>query len=823
MTNFLKNLIFLLLISSGLKAQQGTLDPTFSTDGKVKFSLDGFLSTGRSVMVQPDQMILIGGSNDFSVARLKTDGTFDSTFNDDGGVNYDVYGQAYCMALQPDGKILLGGWTFSSPYGHEDVMILRLNSNGSIDSAFGNNGFTMIDYDAIDEANAIALQSDGKIVFAGYSDADTPSGIVFLVGRFNNDGTVDSTFGSNGRVATNFGDGNEFATGVCIQPDGKIIATGFSGNGSQGEIVVMARYNSNGSLDTSFGAGGKTNVEGGYRAHGCALLPDGRLLVGCAINGDLGVIRCHPDGSLDIAFGIGGYAYTNCGNNEYEEQEAMALQPDGKIVVAGYTIAPFTDDFENPAIVRFTMDGLVDSSFGTNGHVVTDFGTSEDRFYGVAVQNDGKILAAGGTGFPDWNCIVARYTSELCYTLANFNYSVNDFNVAFTDLSNNATSWYWSFGDGNTSNDQNPLHTYTEAGTYQVCLTAADSCSGVKCQTIQICDPLTTSFDYILTAPKKVKFLSDFSNADDHLWIFGDGTTGQSPVPNHTYADYGTYTACLYEFNECDADTMCQTIILCPPITSNFITAVNGFTVQFTDSSENATQWHWNFGDGTTSDLQNPIHEYPLPGNYMVCLIASDTCSSDTLCQEVTAIDNSLCYAEFMLEPDAYQTGLYYGYNLSYGDNLIYNWSWGDGTYSTGQLPSHTYSDSGYYTICLMIQDTVSGCVDTFCADYQILKPDGMMGMHEIIFVDYAVESGQVAALPMQWRIYPNPANSVFYIVCSKDKIDQVRIRDVNGMILKSLVGYNQGPLNVSDVPGNVLIVEISVDDIWHSKLFIKQ
>jgi PKD repeat protein len=229
----------------------------------------------------------------------------------------------------------------------------------------------------------------------------------------------------------------------------------------------------------------------------------------------------------------------------------------------------------------------------------------------------------------------------VCAPLASdFSYSSTFLTSSFTDLSNTAVQWQWDFGDGNTSTDQNPSHTFAVTGTYHVCLTAIDFCGNTDstCQDITVCSPVETDFSYSQSS-LTINF-SDLSfGAIQWLWTFGDGGVSADQNPSHTYADYGTYDVCLISFNPCTKDTMCKSVdVQCPPFDADFLFEVSNLIVSFSDLSTNAIQWQWDFGDGTISSLQNPVHVYAQEGEYTVCLIASDGCSSDTLCETVTVV-----------------------------------------------------------------------------------------------------------------------------------------------------------------------------------------
>lgn len=214
----------------------------------------------------------------------------------------------------------------------------------------------------------------------------------------------------------------------------------------------------------------------------------------------------------------------------------------------------------------------------------------------------------------------------------------------FTDASTNTpTSWFWDFGDGNVSTQQNPTHTYLADGTYTVCLTATNVCgTDSTCQSVVVssCTNPVATWSFI-----SVDLDASFTDASTGtpttwFWDFGDGNTSTSQSPTYTYATPGTYTVCLTVTNACGSDSSCQTVtITCPMPTAGFTFNVgaNGADVDFTSTSTGAASYAWDFGDGNTSTMQDPSHTYAVGANYAVCLITTNNCGSDTICQTVLA------------------------------------------------------------------------------------------------------------------------------------------------------------------------------------------
>ena len=235
-------------------------------------------------------------------------------------------------------------------------------------------------------AFSVVLQPDDKILTAGQSGGD------FALARYNTDGSLDSSFGTGGLVTTDFGGMSESANSVILLPNGKIVAVGFS-NASGDFEFALSRYNSDGSLDSSFGTGGLVTTSFGGtidRANSAILQPDGKIVAAGESDGDFALARYNSDGSLDSSFGTGGLVTTDFGGTS-DDANSVVLQPDGKIVAAGATNA--SGDF-NFALARYNSDGLLDSSFGTGGLVTTDFGGA-DELLAAVIQANGRIVGAG--------------------------------------------------------------------------------------------------------------------------------------------------------------------------------------------------------------------------------------------------------------------------------------------------------------------------------------------------------------------------------------------------------------------------------------------
>jgi uncharacterized delta-60 repeat protein len=361
------------------------------------------------VGLQSDGKILVAGSASsasgdvFALARYTTSGGLDSTFGSGGKVTTsfgrNTQADAGAMAVQGDAKIVLAGYAYNRKTGW-NFALARYNTNGSLDTSFGSGGLvnTAISANYGPHDQAVVVQSDGKVVMAGVSFPSGSSAYHITLARFNANGTLDVTFGNAGVVVSQVGNGNSDARAVALQGDGKIVVGGWIVVNNQ-ELFAVARYNANGTLDTTFGngagyAGFSVGTSVTYDgAYSLLIQPaDGKIVAGGAVqppsqlqNWELA--RFNTDGTSDPTFGGTGVVDLPSipGN-----VTGLALQPDGKIVAAGVKFSP--NSFE---LGRFNPDGSLDTTFNGTGLVNTQIGTSS-RATGVVIQpTDGKIIVAG--------------------------------------------------------------------------------------------------------------------------------------------------------------------------------------------------------------------------------------------------------------------------------------------------------------------------------------------------------------------------------------------------------------------------------------------
>ena len=313
---------------------------------------------------------------------------------------------------------------------------------GDLDPRFGNGGVAITDFaQTEDYAYAVAVQADGKIVACGQSGIypDLHSALV----RYNRNGRLDSTFGTGGKVTVTFNSNNDYLFAVALQSDGKIVAAG----STSGTSFLVARFNADGSLDQTFGTNGSVETTfGDQTAAGRALAvqPDGKIVV-VGVSGagsyselnDFALARYNSDGSLDQNFGGSGKFKTHFpgSGNTGSNATSIALQSDGKLVVGGYC-KPNDRTPHQFALARYNSNGTLDSAFGQAGKVMTGMGAGDALSFGVALQSNGRIVLAGYSYAQDHDFSLIGYTASgtVDSTFGNGGFVTTDFSGATDDI-----------------------------------------------------------------------------------------------------------------------------------------------------------------------------------------------------------------------------------------------------------------------------------------------------------------------------------------------------------------------------------------------------
>jgi uncharacterized delta-60 repeat protein len=421
----------------------GSLDACFGASGRRIFKFNSDDGVG-AISIQSDGKILLAGVSfrftgyvnmsargvyEFTLVRFDANGTLDTSFGTDGFVTTDVGGVGIggLMAFQTDGKIVVVGNITDNNY-HNNLALMRFNTNGSLDTNFGTGGTTITlasdipgtQVQGSTNPTALKLQADGKIVVTATSKD-------FAVLRYDTTGHLDNSFGSGGIVTTDFngpeeGDSGR-ASGVDIQVDGKIVVSGATYS-YPSNSTALVRYDSNGNLDSNFGTGGKSifNFLSSYGSKAVKIQPNGKILVlgsETTSNGNTGfaIVRFDSNGQTDLNFGLNGQFTTNI--LESDIATSAVVQSDGKIVIVGTSHTTFDGVYETiVALIRLDSNGSLDTSFDSDGKVTTRFDRTEgDQFLHVALQTDGKIVVAGIGGSDS----IEPSSSDSSFALARYN------------------------------------------------------------------------------------------------------------------------------------------------------------------------------------------------------------------------------------------------------------------------------------------------------------------------------------------------------------------------------------------------------------------
>ena len=407
----------ILLVLSGAprpaQAADGNLDPTFGNAGKLTIQIAAQeRDFARAIAVQPDGKIVVGGElgefsgnyNSSVLLRLNADGTLDPSFGNGGKVVNSGQLHLPALVLQPDGKIVTAAATVNGGL-NLNFAVARYNSNGTLDQSFGSGGYAV---NGDGTANWVILQPDGKIIVIGFLTIYR-NGSDFLIARFNADGSPDQTFGSGGRVTTSFTGGLSSAdVALCgaLQSDGKIVVSGYTSCIS----VTLVRYNSDGTVDNAFGLEGAVLTPNfGGIATRVSIQVDGKIVVG---GGQFVVGRYNPDGRVDRSFGVDGKISGGFGSGS-ADVNAMTIDTSGRVLAGGIVSYSGTGDSVF-ALARYTVNGIPDPTFGSNGFVLTQLTPCLDEANALALQADGKSVLAGyaaepGCSYHDF--ALARYLS----------------------------------------------------------------------------------------------------------------------------------------------------------------------------------------------------------------------------------------------------------------------------------------------------------------------------------------------------------------------------------------------------------------------------
>ncbi|MGI0484176.1 FG-GAP-like repeat-containing protein [Pantanalinema rosaneae CENA516] len=379
-------------------------DPNTTLNGTVDFGA-GSTSVSTSTVVAASGKIVVGGyvtlsgstTSDFTLVRYNVDRSIDTTFGIGGKIVADFGGddKGYSVAVDAQGRIFIAGSTIAG--GKTSFALMCYKADGTLDTTFGAGGKLITDFNSSDDNKGYSLQIDasGRLLIAGSALISGKRDVAVV--RYTATGILDTSFGSGGKVTTDCGGDDDEAKSITIDSSGRIVVAGTAVINGKRDFTVI-RYTADGSLDTSFGVGGKVTTDcGGDDDEGKSLKIDvsGNILVAgtAVINGqrDFTIVRYKADGSLDTSFGTGGKVTIDCGGDD--DARTMTIDSSGKILIGGsLKINGSTDS----VIIRLNANGSLDTSFGVNGKLIKDYG-GNDEINSITLDASGQLVLAGVT------------------------------------------------------------------------------------------------------------------------------------------------------------------------------------------------------------------------------------------------------------------------------------------------------------------------------------------------------------------------------------------------------------------------------------------
>lgn len=407
------------------------LDTSFGNQGLATATVGASYADAQAMALDAKGRIVTAGllSRFFGVFRFTPNGSPDLSFGDAGHVSTPTgqFARAKAVAVQPDGRILVAGFAGVDPgTSRASVALFRYLPDGALDGSFGHHGVVTASFKGDATANAIALQPDGRILLGGSADlGDITPRPDFLLLRYLPNGKPDATFGASGVVTTKVSGSSDIANAVAYMNDDRIVVAGTADNGDDlhgsNIDVAIARYLPNGDLDAAFAGRGAVTKDLGSKfdsANAVHVAADGTIVF--AGGPEMVIGRYRPDGILDTTFGTGGVTRTNAAERAGQPGAdggtafGLAIDDDGRLIVAGR--APRN----RAAVLRYTPAGGLDPTFGPNGVAITPFGGDLSSAFATTLDDAGRILVAGctcvggnsfargGTEIPS-SVIVARY------------------------------------------------------------------------------------------------------------------------------------------------------------------------------------------------------------------------------------------------------------------------------------------------------------------------------------------------------------------------------------------------------------------------------
>ena len=398
-----------------------------------------------------------------------------------------------------------------------------------------------------------------------------------------------------------------------------------------------------------------------------------------------------------------------------------------------------------------------------------------------------------------------------------------------------STVTHWDFGDGFLGAGVPITHTFTNSGVYVVCMTQLDTLGTILCTS---CDSIyvntipgpTCQFTYSMTATNYLDYIFTAANntGGTMTWDFGDSTIGTGNTVTHTYAADGIYSVCN-TLRDSIGTILCHTCQLVNVRNPNHIQCIAdfqavslgliGYFIDLSNVDPATASYSWDFGDGNSSTLRFPQHQYSAPGTYTVCLDIADSACADHYCAPLvvdTTINNPIfCNSYFVtLQMAPYQLTVV---NMSSGINLNFDWDFGDGTTSTQHYPSHTYATTGTYLLCLTV--TGGGCTSTFCDTVSVDSTGRINRMSQVGFTINVVSPDQLTGIthiPTEqfFSVYPNPVHDILSIEIDARGESNYRVLNINGAAVKTgTFNDERNTLNTADWSPGFYMLEITRND----------
>ena len=410
----------LFFLSDKLLSQPGSLDPSFGDQGKILETMPNYPSPIYSVITKSNGSILVGTGigSEFIIKQFLNDGTPDSTFGENGDAeaifNKQFGTVPYSIGLTSNNEIIAAGYSFNfiENSHYTDILLAKYFENGELDLNFGDSGRVAFDFGIDEFVNCMKVLDNGNILVAGSCTQHPSSKANFFLAEFSADGSVNTNFGNGGKVITDVGASYQsYINAIAIDPDGNIIVVGnalYIPDFQQSQFLV-AKYTANGKLSTEFGDHGivftSVSPNANY-AYAVGLQTDNKIVVAGSANygaqgpSAMAIVRYNNNGTIDTSFNGTGSLSIFFGSDNAQAR-SLVIRSSGDFLLGGIKYPQLSSPPDYAAydfgLTAVTANGKIDSTFGTNGVVTTDFSDLDDQCYALALQQDGKIVAAGGS------------------------------------------------------------------------------------------------------------------------------------------------------------------------------------------------------------------------------------------------------------------------------------------------------------------------------------------------------------------------------------------------------------------------------------------